>query len=461
MRNVLRWMLVVGVIVTVVGGFIWFRRQQAAETPLEVLRSAEVARGMLQISVSASGNIAVQEKTELMVETPGEITEVAVRVGERVREGQTLALIRTDDLARSLQQAEISLQLAELSLETAKEPVDPEEIKLAELSVTSAAESLELARLGKQTAQVDANEAIVQAQRRREQAYIALRDAEGSRAEDARVAYAEAEGEEQAARLNAQVTIERAESQYQSAYTAYQRAQANLEALKEGPDLDQIRQQEIQVEQARLRVNQVRRSLQDSEIVAPYSGLVAAVRIDPDTYRSSGQPAFTIVNDSSLYVDVTIDEIDISAVTEGQPVVVVLDAYPDEELSGTVSNIAPSPSEFSGLVAYRVRIELQQSPGIRILDSMTTNVTIATDQIEDVLLLPTWAIRVDQETGESYTYVLDETGVPDRTVVELGRRNESYSEVLSGLGAGARIALVLEERVFTPPGAPSGRSPFN
>lgn len=462
MRNVFKWLLILGVIAAAVGGlFLWFRERQRAEPPLEVLRSAQLERGVLEITVSASGNIAVEERTNLTTETPGVIAAVEVRVGERVVEGQTLATIMTDDLARSLRQAEISLQLAELSLQTVEEPTDPAEIELAELAVASAAESLELARLGQQTARVEANEAVVQAQRRREQAYITLRDAEGSKAEDAKVAYAEAEGEEKAARINAQVTIEQAESQYQAAYTTYQQALSNLEARREGPDADQIRQQEIAVDQARLRVDQVRRSLRESEILAPHDGLVAAVSIEPLTYQSAGQPAFTLVDDSTKYVDVTIDEIDISAIAEEQDVVVVLDAYPDVDLLGTVQTIAPSPTELGGLVAYRVRVVLQDSADIRIMDGMTANVTIGTDAIEDVVLLPTWAIRVDQETGEAYTYVVVDEGRVERTTVELGRRNEMYSEALSGVDSGETIALVLEEREFTPPTGPPGQSPFD
>jgi HlyD family secretion protein len=458
MRKALIWLLIIGAVIAVVGGYLWYQQRQSALVAPEILRSAELERGVLAIEVNASGTIAMENITNLVIESPGKISDVTVAVGDRVEADETLATLATEDLKRSLHQAEIGLALAELALETAQKPVDPEDVRLAELAVTSAAESLELARLGRQIAQVDANDMIVQAQRNREQAFITLRDASGDRVDRAETAFSEAEGEEKAARINAEVTIAQAESQYQSAYTAYQRALANLASLREGPKPEDIRQQEIQVAQAGLRRDQVQRQLQESRIVAPYSGLIGAVEIEADTYQSVGQTAFIIIDDRAYYVDVVIDEIDISAVSPGQTVAVMLDAYPDQTLSGVVETIAPEPSDLNGLVAYEVRVRIENSANLRILERMTASVTITTNRIEDVLLLPAWAIRVDQQTGEAYTYVVQD-GIARRTTVELGRRNEAYSEALEGVRAGDTVALALEERTFTPPGSGEG-GPF-
>jgi len=303
--------------------------------------------------------------------------------------------------------------------------------------------------LGTETARVDADALRVQAQRAREQAYINLRDVQesGKDDENARIAYAEAEAEEQAAELNGRALRQQADAALQTAQIGYQQAERALEMLEEGTDKETVRQQELQVEQAQLRLEQMRRTLEDAVLTAPHDGIVAAIEIEEATYQSAGAPAFTLVDDSRYFVDVTIDEIDIGAIAEGQSVEVILDAYPDAVLTGVVETIAPAASNVGGIVAYQVRVELTKLvDAIRVMDGMTASVSITTETIPDVLLLPSWALRIDQEALEIYTYVV-EAGSPVRRTLETGRRNETYTEILAGVSEGETVALVAEERV--------------
>ena len=450
MRKVLIWVFVLGAISA--AGFGLFRllqQRSATETVFEVLKSEDIQRGDLAISVTASGNIAVNERTDIAVQMPGIVAGIPVEVNERVKAGQVLARMDTEDLTRSLRQSEIALELVEISLETAGESAEPEDIRVAELALSSAGKALEVARLSIETARVDANAIQVQAQRAREQAYINLRDArEANKNEDnALIAYAEAEAEERAAELNAKATSQQAESRLQTAQTNYEQAERILDTLQEGPDADAVRQQEILVEQAQLRLEQLHRTLEDAALTAPHSGIVAAIEIEESTYQSAGTPAFTLVDDSRYFVDVTIDEIDIGVIAAGQSVEVILDAYPDAVLTGVVETIAPASSNIGGVVAYQVRVELTGLvESIRVMDGMTASVRITTETIPGVLLLPSWALRIDQETVEIYTYVV-EAGSPVRRTLETGRRNDTYTEVLSGIGEGDTVALVAEERV--------------
>jgi HlyD family secretion protein len=431
------------------GLFRLLQQRTAAETVFEVLRSEEVQRGDLAISVTASGNIAVNERTDLRIHMPGIVASLPVEVNERVKAGQVLARMDTEDLARSLRQSEIALELVEITLETAGEAADPEDIRVAELALSSAGKALEVARLGIETARVDANAIQVQAQRAREQAYINLRDTrEANKNEDkALIAYTDAEAEERAAELNAQATSQQAESRLQVAQMNYEQAERILETLREGADTDTVRQQELQVEQAQLRLEQMRRALEDAVLTAPHDGIVAAFEIEEGTYQSAGASAFTLVDDSRHFVDVTIDEIDIGVIAEGQSVEVILDAYPDAVLTGVVATIAPAASNVGGVVAYQVRVELTGLvESIRVMDGMTASVRITTETIPGLLLLPSWALRIDQDALEVYTYVV-EAGSPVRRTLETGRRNDTYTEILAGLSEGETIALVAEERV--------------
>jgi len=469
MKRVLVWSL--ALIALGAGGFGLYRFLQARQNPesvLEVLKSGSVSTGDLGITVTASGNVAVNERTEVLLQLPGTVTTVAVSIDQRVEAGQVLATMDTSDLQRTLRQAEIALELSELNLVSAKETTDPADVHVAELAVSSAGKALQVARLASRVADVDANAIRVQAQRAREQAYINLRDADGSAEDRARTAYAEAEAEERAAGFNAEATVEQAASQLQVAITSYQQAERALETALEGPDTDTIRQQELQLEQAELRLDQIRRNLLDADVTAPHDGIVAAVGIQEGTYQSAGKSAVTLVDDGTSYVDVTIDEIDIGAIQVGQSVEVLLDAYPELGVGGLVESIAPASARVGGLVAYQVRIVLAAPPAEdaettpRVLEGMTASVKIETDTITDVVLIPSWALSIDQESAEIYTYVVVD-GTPERRTVETGRRNDEVTEVLSGVAEGETVALVLEQRVpfnfFAMGGPPGGRRP--
>ena len=450
MRKILKWALVLGAIAAAGFGLVRVLQQlSAAETVLEVLKSEDVQRGDLAISVTASGNVAVNERTDLLIQMPGIVADVPVEVNERVKAGQVLALMDTDDLVRSVRQSEIALALAEVSLGAVGEATDAEDIQVAELALAAAAKAVHVAQLGTETARIDADALRVQAQRAREQAYINLRDIQesGKDDENARIAYAEAEAEEQAAELSGQATRQQADATRQAAQTSYERAVKALETLREGADTDVVRQQEILVEQAQLRLEQMRRTLEDAVLTAPHDGIVASIDIEEDTYQSAGASAFTLVDDSRHFIDVTVDEIDIGAITEGQNVEVILDAYPDAVLTGVVETIAPASSNVGGIVAYQVRVELTVLvESIRVMDGMTASVRITTETIPGVLLVPSWALRIDQETVEVYTYAI-EAGSPVRRTLETGRRNDTYTEILAGVAEGDTIALVAEERV--------------
>ena len=116
------------------------------------------------------------------------------------------------------------------------------------------------------------------------------------------------------------------------------------------------------------------------------------------------------------------------------------------------------------MIAYLVRVVVEGEPeGIAIRDGMTASARITTGAIEDVVLIPNWAIRTDQDTGSilAYCYCLD-SGSPQRVEIELGAGNETWTQVLSGIDEGATVALVTEETNFFDmdrpgPGARMGR----
>lgn len=453
MRKVLLGVVVILVIAAGVGGLLWFRQRQADEPVGQVLRSGQIVRGDLQLAVSASGNLTVNDRTEITIRIPGRVTAIHTAQNARVESGDVLAQMDTGDLQLAVKRAELALAQVQLALQMAQAPTDEEEVHLAEIALNSAARALEVARLGKETARIDGEAMVIQAQRQRENTATELRDTtDWAKQDRLRTALEDAEAQERIARLNATLLNEQAASQWQAALVRYEQAKRRLETLSAAPDQDEIRQRELQVEQAELQLSQAQRALDDSTIVAPYDGVIAGVFIEPGTYQRAGARAFTLIDDATYYVDVTIDEIDIGAISVGQEADVVLDAYPRTTLVGAVARIAPASTNLGGLVSYAVRLDVSQADGIRLLDGMTASVSVRTQRVENVLLVPNWAVRIDQEAAQAYTYRLVD-GLPVRAAIVLGQRNDTYSELLAGLSEGDEIALVTEKRDLIPEGS--------
>jgi HlyD family secretion protein len=255
----------------------------------------------------------------------------------------------------------------------------------------------------------------------------------------------EAEGNVGITQLRSDYALQQAESQWQSAYQRYQQAQRDLEQLQEGPDQDQIRRLELLVEQAEVALEQATADLDLVRLTAPFAGIVSAVNLQENTAAPAGLPAVRLLDDTKTYVDLSIDEIDIGSIEPDQAVSLALDAYPDVGVTGVVERIDPVPQTSTGIVAYPVRVRITDANGAEVREGMTASAQIRVGQKENVVLVPNWAVRTDQSSEEVYTYCYCvEDGAPRRVMIETGLRNDTWTEVVSGLDAGATIALVTE-----------------
>ncbi|MGC9357911.1 MAG: HlyD family secretion protein, partial [Anaerolineae bacterium] len=424
----------------------------------EILRQAEVIRDDLEITVSASGNVVANEKVNLTFGAPAEVEAINVEVGDYVEEGKTLAQLDTTDLQRAVVQAEVSLEQAELRKEQLEKPVDEEEIRRAQNRVNQAANSLEIARLNYtkvlsssvlnedlETARARFNDAQTQYGMRQmgyEEGTVSdwTRDRARDAADDAywQLVRLEQQGE---------LEKERAQNDMAQAWDAYQEARDQLEILEEGADPIDLRSRELDIRTAELSLERAQEDLEAAQLTAPFDGVVADLNLQEGVQPPTTAPAVTLIDDSVFFVDVTVDETDIGRVEIGQTVEIIVDAYPNISLTGEVETIAPAPSSVNGVVAYPVRVRLEPHDEVEVRDGMTASVLIRTSRLPDVLLVPNWAVRTDQSSQETYTYCYCvREGTPQRTPIEIGARNEMYTQILSGLEEGETVALVTEER---------------
>jgi HlyD family secretion protein len=133
------------------------------------------------------------------------------------------------------------------------------------------------------------------------------------------------------------------------------------------------------------------------------NGLVVSRSVDVgQTVAASFQTPtlFSIAEDlARMQIHASVDEADIGRVKEGQPVSFTVDAYPDEEFRGTVTQVRNAPVTQQNVVTYTVVVGVDNG-SLRLKPGMTANVSFETAEVCDALRVPAAALRVKVEWPE-------------------------------------------------------------
>jgi HlyD family secretion protein len=161
-----------------------------------------------------------------------------------------------------------------------------------------------------------------------------------------------------------------------------------------------IKASDADVAQAAASVQQAEVDLAHTVIRAPIDGVVVARSVDVgQTVAASLQAPtlFVIANDlAHMQVNASIDEADIGRVRESQEVTFHVDAYPNETFKGTVQQVRLQPITVSNVVTYNTLIAVD-NPGQRLMPGMTATVSVIVQRRDNVLRLPSAALRFRPE----------------------------------------------------------------
>ena len=160
--------------------------------------------------------------------------------------------------------------------------------------------------------------------------------------------------------------------------------------------------------------------------------------MEQGAFVQAGRPVITVADLEHLEIKLSIDETDIPRVQVGQPVTLDLDAFPGEQVSGVVREIAPAATTVQGVVNYDVLIDVTTN-NVPIKAGMTANANVQVARQENVLLIPTRSIRAQ---GSKRLVTILENNELKEVVVTLGLSNDQETEILSGLTEGAQVLTI-------------------
>jgi len=344
-----------------------------------------VRRGTITATVQATGTVQPRRQARLSLRTGGTVQEIHVEVGDKVEAGAVLLRLDTADLERAVRQAELALEARRAELQNARLGPDASQVEIAR------------ANLRRATVQLQA----------------------------AQAAYDEVANEPDAATSPEAVALENAKA-------SYEQAKAEFERIVEGPTPEEIARLENQVAAAEVALQEAEARLAQAQLVAPFPGIVLEVTVHEGENVGPGQPLILLADLSTLEIVAEIDEIDIGEVQPGQAVKIRLDAFPGEELRGTVVHVAPAASTERGAGTFlgRVRFEPTDLP---LKPGMGATLEITTLEKQGVLLVPNRAV---QALGPRKIVKVWRNGRVEEVEVVTGLSNAEVTEIVKGLQEG-------------------------
>jgi HlyD family secretion protein len=212
-----------------------------------------------------------------------------------------------------------------------------------------------------------------------------------------------------------------------------------------------LKEVEGKFQTAQTSLRQAESELKKTTILAPFPGIAVLCEAFRDGQKRKprvgdrvwqNQPLLYLPDISSMIVKTRVREVDLHKIGIGQNCSVRVDAYPDVLFQGEVGFVGVMASgRFEGGAGekyFQMAVSLAEED-TRLRPGMTARVSILTDQVKDVLCVPIHSIFDDR--GEKYCYKWRGKDFKKVAIV-MGRLNEDFAEIRSGLKVGEQVSLV-------------------
>ena len=229
---------------------------------------------------------------------------------------------------------------------------------------------------------------------------------------------------------------------YKKLYTKNYVAKSDLDLAEATykSDLAQIAAAEGTIAQAEATLQNNLTNLRYTKIVSPVDGIVVSRAVDVgQTVAASFQTPtlFQVAQDlTNMQIEVNVSEADIGKIKKDQEVEYTLDGYADEVFHGKVTEVRIAPTTVSNVVTYTVIVDVDNKEQ-KMIPGMTANVSIITNKRENVISVPTDALKfTDKELtgGKKYKdqglWIIKDNK-PQRITIKTGAKDSDRTEIIS------------------------------
>lgn len=405
------------------------------------------------VQIAASGEVVPIKTVNLNPKVSGILEERLVKQGDRVRPGQLIARMENRNLQAQLAQAQASLDQARANLSLLQAGTRPEVISQAAESVNQSTAKIAEAEAGVAKSQAQLLQSKARLQRvktdfdRKTQLYsqgaINRSDLDLAR-QDYEVAVAQAAADE--------TGIAQAAASLTSARSSRTSSQEKFNEQRNGPREQEIDQAIAQVAAAAAQVQAVNTQLEDTQIRAPFGGIITQTGADdgafvtPTSFSSNTGSATLIATlASDLEIIAKVPEVDIGQIKSGQRVEIRTEAYPKEVFQGVVRLIAPEAIEDAtqrGVRTFEVRVRILDGKE-KMRSKMSTDLIFLGEKLADALIVPTVAIVTNR--GQTGVLIVGPDKKPLFRAVTIGPNIGNETQIIDGIQSGDAVFVALPE----------------
>lgn len=437
------WVIGLGLVGVLLVGLI--ARDTILATPAAAtIRTSTADRGTVTSVVSGTGSLLPAGRMNVSFKQTGILTEVDVKIGDKVTTGQVLARIDSTTQQAALAQAQASLASSQANLQTTQTPLTSAQVAQLQHQVSAAQQNY-----NDTVASVNATNQADAATVANDQAKVNADCPNGAQCSQEQAQLANDKTKQNSDAISGQTRINSASQQITSSRDNLAvQSQVKPNALASGQA--QVASSQAQVQAAQLAVNQ-------TTLIAPTSGVVISINgvpgetagggtaqspgslaPQPSSSASGGSSGFMVIDDNSSFVAVMpFAETDAARLAANQTTAFTFDAIPNLTISGHVLTISPSATVVSNVVDYYVSFVLNRTDP-RLREGMTANASVTVAQADNAVRVPNAAVRT---TGGTTMVTVLSKGQQVATEVITGVVGDTYTEIKAGLNEGDTVVL--------------------
>ena len=404
-KKTLGWVVLFTLIL--VGGLILYRgwafnqkrsasqRTGQLEIPVQI---SPVVHKHLTYSLYATGDIAPLMQVDLYPKVSGYLEKISVQIGDSVRQGQVIAKIDQAEFLQKVKEVEAKVAQARAQYAELEAGTRAEDIREAEEAVKQARSRFNNAKLQRERV-----EALYKGQ------------------------------------VISKKEMDTSEMDYSITEAQLASAEQHLKMLKDGArtevkaaSLGKLKEMEAILAQEQIR-------LQNTQILAPFSGEIIRKNVDNGALVSSSTPLVTLVHTETLKVLANVLEKDIILVKPGMKVKVLTEAYPEKPFEGTIIRINKALDLATRTLQAEINIP---NPGRLLKPGMFAKIEVALTEKPDALAIPRGAVL---EAGGKWAVFVVEGNQALRKSVVTGIEQDQLIEVVEGLKDGDKVVVKGQE----------------
>ncbi len=369
-----KFIIATAIIAVAVGGFVFLKPKQQKAT---IVNTTPLTKGTIEQELTISGPVSGTDSVDVVSNLHSEVTDIQVKEGDRVEQGQLLAVIDDSDVRKELDMAQNTYDLAVSTYN--------EQQVLAENGYAKAVQERNAAQKDYDRLSVLFQAGSV-SQQEWETAQNRLRDAE----RDTRA-----------------FTLQDGKPVANESYA-------------------------LQIKNAEFELEKKKEQLKDTQVTAPISGTVVRVNAKVGRFADTiedDRPMFIIENLDVLEIKVSVSEYSIGQIEVGQEAIISADILNGETVKGEVTAISPTGEEKGGGSTERViptTIRIIED-NTKLIAGITARAKIILEQSEDAWIVPISSV-LETENGN---YVMTvENGAVKWISVERGVESDIQMEVI-------------------------------